>query len=732
MQLALALLLLKLSDPVEEIDRLAQARDVEGVARYAVPSVRGGKEAFRFLKRNGAYDTGRYGWRAFSLSSVDGSKRYVVFSTPLTSEDLGEQVFEWDGSRLSRYVPETETFGHRIARQSLEVWFDIPAKTARIEGTVQFAKTDGAKPAFMVRFGPNYRVSSVIAQSGESVKFAQAGGVVSLPSASSPSFTYRIAYSGVVNKPAYAGSISPNEAMLTNDSWYPMIARFPCAYDLTAHTPMGWTAVGQGEESPPDESGGDRVTRFRMELPVTYWSFSAAPYKSISETMDGRKIAVWSLTLPEEKMRIQAELSRPILEFYSKFFGPYPFTRWGAVDSPHYGGGALEAYSFATYGTGWLPDEDAHEPAHTWWGGIINNTYLKSLWNESFATFSEGLYNRECPIGNSAERRVTFVSDATPSPAFDQAPLSNAGAWIGPVASALGYGKGAMVMQMLEAELGTPLMVKTMQEWLRSHPKGDPGEWEDYERAVKRATGRDYKWFFDQWVRRPGYPNFEISNVKWRDGQVHAVARFKGPKYWLTMDVMLQYADGSREFKTCKIGPTPDSDASFPTVIARRKPVLVSFDPWRRLLRRYGNDETPVQLEETVRRAAKVVDPAHTDWLTMVGASKPLQALPADLSGVFVVGSPESLPAIKPLFEKVGFKVSGNKLTYDGATIDLNEGGAMAVVDLGGGKRCAIGLGKVLRHPSYGRARLCVFDRYGRFLRGKTEPKTSGFLTLRL
>ena len=116
----------------------------------------------------------------------------------------------------------------------------------------------------------------------------------------------------------------------------------------------------------------------------------------------------------------------------------------------------------------------------------------------------------------------------------------------------------------------------------------------------------------------------------------------------------------------------------------------------------------------------------------MVGASGPISELPEDLSGLFVVGSPETWPRLKPLFDQVGFKVAGNALTYDGTTVDLDEGGAMAVVDLPGGKRCAIGVGKVLRHPSYGRARLCVFDKFGRFLRGKTDPKTSGFLTFRL
>jgi hypothetical protein len=61
----------------------------------------------------------------------------------------------------------------------------------------------------------------------------------------------------------------------------------------------------------------------------------------------------------------------------------------------------------------------------------------------------------------------------------------------------------------------------------------------------------------------------------------------------------------------------------------------------------------------------------------------------------------------------------------------LKQGGAMAVLDLGKGRRVGVGLGMTEIPPEFGRARVAVFDRLGRFLRGQTEPKTSGYLTVR-
>ncbi|HZH99159.1 MAG TPA: M1 family aminopeptidase, partial [Fimbriimonadaceae bacterium] len=395
--------------------------------------------------------------------------------------------------------------------------------------------------------------------------------------------------------------------------------------------------------------------------------------------------------------------------------------------SPVYGGGALEAYSYATYGSGWLPDEDGHEPAHTWWGGVIPNSYLRSLWNESFAEWSEGLFRREVAFGNRDERRLAFVTDAQPSPAYAAAPLAESGAAIGPVASALGYGKGAKVLQILELELGTDLMIETCRDWIRTHPVGENADWEDYEKAVSRVAKQPMTWFFDQWVRRPGWLDFSMEGVSWSGGKVVANPLFKGQPYRFTCEVMLQDSDGKRSFQ--RVVVEPGKQVSIP---ASRRPALVSFDPWRRLLRRYEKDETPVQLGELLGDMRRYTDSAAASWLPGVATEKPLSSLPSDLNNVFIVGSPERVKAMAPLCRKAGFTVKGDKLTYAGTTIDLNQGCALAVVDLGGGKRCAIGLGKTLLEPKLGRARTVVTDPYGRFLRGKTEPKTTGFLSFRL
>jgi len=92
-----------------------------------------------------------------------------------------------------------------------------------------------------------------------------------------------------------------------------------------------------------------------MDVPCVYYSVSAAPYRITTQRLNGRTYHIWSLAIDDQMAKVQNVLNQGVVEYYDHTFGKWPFTSWGSVDSPVYGGGALEAYSFATYGDGMLP-----------------------------------------------------------------------------------------------------------------------------------------------------------------------------------------------------------------------------------------------------------------------------------------------------------------------------------------------------------------------------------------
>jgi hypothetical protein len=695
---------------LDALNEFARKRDVKSLATFSV----GDGSEFRIL-RGGAYDVGRFGWKVVALEPAFTKRKFVVFTTPLTSQDTGELLFERVGGKL-KFVSELDLEPIRLGRHKLSMKFSTSEKSISIVDDVAATVQEQIKgDVTSFRFSPCYKVSAI--SDGKSpVPFTQVGGVVMVPRPAT-NLTYSISYKGTVNLPLYAGAISPNNVTLTNDYWYPLVNRWPTTYDLTVEHPAEWEVIAQGNKIETKPSKGGVETTYKMDLPAVYWSFTVGKMRHIETDLDGLRHHVWSTNLTEDKMRYQPRFNAHILNFYSRSFGAYPFKQWGSLDSPTYGGGALEAYSFATYGEGWLPDADPHEPAHTWFGGILPNTYLRSFWNEGFAVWSEGFYERECALGSTEDRRAAFVKDCRASEDYNAAPLLASGVSIGGPASSLGYGKSGDVLAMLEQLIGTSNLLDAIKEWVRVHPKGTPAEWEEFEAIVlRRNQSLALKDFFDDWFRRPGFASVSVTGLSYTPGKLSGRLKWNGAKYRMPLELWMENGAGARQsvmLDTKECAP----DGSFTIGVLGFTPKKIYFDPHHRALRDGAGPRFDSFGDAT--RGMKVYrDPATESYVKCYEGN--LKEL-ADLDKVLIVGHPDTTPKMKELCVKAGFSVKGQNLTFRGTTIDLTKAGAVALVDLGEGKRCGIALGKCDLSPKLGKAYVGLCDDIGRMLRGSTR-----------
>jgi hypothetical protein len=514
---------------------------------------------------------------------------------------------------------------------------------------------------------------------------------------------------------------------LTNDYWYPMVNRMPTTYEITVVKPdSDWTVVAQGNYIGKETGVKQPGEMFKMDLPDVYWSLTVLKTKHVSEKFDGRTLQMWSPRVDPIRMEIQPKLYAPIIRLFDKNFGPFPFDSYGALDSPAYGGGALEAYSYATYGGG-LPAEDAHEPSHTWWGGILPNTYLKSFWNESFANWSSGYFSREVPIGNTLDRREAFQTVSLAQQDYNDATLMNSGVLAGTAGGSLGYGKGALVLAMLEQLIGTTNLVECMHEWVMTHPKGEPAEWEEFESVVVRRMAQfQLQDFFDDWFKRPGFAFVTLEGGKFSNGKFEGKLKWNGKRFRMPIDLWFENKGGGMQVQTLDT-KIVDEVGRFTMPLFSFRPSKVYFDPYHRALR-VGSAPKFASFAETTAGFQVVRDSNHPEYLqeSISSGDGKLDSLDKK----FLIGHPSTMPELKQLCAKVGFSVNGDILTYLGTTINLKSAAAVAVIDLGDGKKCAIGLGTCRMEPNIGHAYIGIVDDLGRMLRGKTnfpaEPD-SGF-----
>lgn len=702
------------SSLLTEVQSAAVHRDAKKLSLLMTPGPRNA-EFLSVLVHGGPYFGPMYPWKAVPLRSATGA-RYIVLSTPVSVEDVGEGLFEVVSGNKLKYIPEDFNFGSHITGHEFWVRFDQPAKVTHLQDTVSVSRSSQASPLF-IRIAPNFGVSN-ITEDNRSVPFEQAGGILLIHSKSqNPKLT--ITYSGTTNDPRFGGFFRPDEVMLTDEMWFPNIARQPAPYKVHVVTPIGWTAVAQGELEKVTPAGPNSIWTYDMALPCCYYSLSIGNYAVQKISKFGKEFRAWSNSLSLQELRDQDEYASNVIHFYEQTFCPLPFSGYGAMLSKNFSGDWLEAYSFATYNAPAMPVEDPHEPSHSWWGGIMPNTYLHSLWNESFADYSEGLYRRNVKIGNLPDRSLAYRVHPSAQASYRYATLENSGIFAGAVATEVGYGKGAEVLWMLEQEIGTELMEKSIRKFLANRVALKPVEWSDFELAVNEATGKDYGWFFDEWAKRPGFLDFSIS-APVRDGaQLRFNLKQSGAPFRFRLPYSVRDAEGKISQGSVEVPATPSSE--FDVSVPANGPVKVQFDPRCELIRLFTSSEQ--KWISGPRQRSQFSSPNYAARFEKGGHFEPVDLKKLPDSGTIYV-MPGQVPEADAALARSGINLDGTVASFHGETVDLTQGAAY-VVD---GSRVWI-FGTPRYAPNVANCTVALADDMGRFLAGDCPQIESGAFT---
>ena len=71
------------------------------------------------------------------------------------------------------------------------------------------------------------------------------------------------------------------------------------------------------------------------------------------------------------------------------------------------------------------------------------------------------------------------------------------------------YAKGACVLHELRGLLGDHVWWQGIRAYAARH-KFQVVETDDFRKAMEKASGKDLKWFFDQWVYKAGHPELKV------------------------------------------------------------------------------------------------------------------------------------------------------------------------------------------------------------------------------
>ncbi len=161
-------------------------------------------------------------------------------------------------------------------------------------------------------------------------------------------------------------------------------------------------------------------------------------------------------------------------------------------------------------------DEDglvAHELAHQWFGDLLTCKDWSHLWlNEGFASYFDPLFAEHDRGDDEFRLEMKGSLDSLPG----RATRVTAGRSSRPdtktsddMFDGVTYSKGACVLHTLRGLLGDEAWWKGIRAYVAAH-KFQVVETDDFRKAMEAASGKDLKWFFDQWVYKAGHPELKV------------------------------------------------------------------------------------------------------------------------------------------------------------------------------------------------------------------------------
>ena len=421
---------------------------------------------------------------------------------------------------------------------------DLPDTGSTIRGDAMLTVRRRARVDSLVLDLRQLRVTRVLLD-GRTRRFVRDDSTIRIGLPRGDSGTYRVSvqYNGKVTdgliarrdsarRWTYFGDNWPNRAR----HWLPTIDHPSDKATVTwvVRGPRGRTVVANGSLVETSTIGSGRrarvVTRWRESKPIpTYLMvIAAAPLvkTDLGDSACGlaeirRCVAQQVYTAPEQRRAAPGNFSKAgdIVKYFAQTVGPYPYEKLAHLQSATRFGGMENAgaifYSDRLFRQNGVGEQlIAHETAHQWFGNAVTEREWPHLWlSEGFATYFAALWSGQAH-GDTAfharlldlrERIVSDTSAVPRRPVIDTAVTD-----LMDLLNRNSYEKGGFVLHMLRLETGDSAFFAGVRDYYMKHRHGTALT-SDLQAALEKTSGKTLTPFFDQWLRRPGYPELDIT-----------------------------------------------------------------------------------------------------------------------------------------------------------------------------------------------------------------------------
>ncbi|MFC2173203.1 M1 family metallopeptidase [Acidobacteriota bacterium] len=372
------------------------------------------------------------------------------------------------------------------------------------------------------------RVESVQDGEGKALEFSHKYDeiLVAFPEALNPGapVTLTFKYGGDFTKPIEGTTFT----LLGVEPWYPRVDKYASRFifhgTIKSRKPYHPVATGRivRFETEKDEYLLETETPVPVERPVIL----AGKFKPYEEKHDGLNIRVYSYAFAKKKSQGQlASLAHAVIDYYSKFLGPYAFGDFQILEIPYDWGYGIappgmmfitqEAFSprlrfqdidplTAIFSNRGVNERIVHEIAHQWWAHTIKYSLHEDRWlSESFAEYFAAVCLDASKDPKEYDRLVSewkrMANDSWKKGSIAMADHLR-GDRSGEHRTNLLYGKGPYVLHMLRAQLGDKAFFDGLCGFARDHRMRHMTT-DDLFKYLSMTSGKDLTGFCEKWIR---------------------------------------------------------------------------------------------------------------------------------------------------------------------------------------------------------------------------------------
>jgi len=311
---------------------------------------------------------------------------------------------------------------------------------------------------------------------------------------------------------------------------------FKAVFKLQVRTDPNLSVISNMPVESETKEGGRKTVTFRKTPKMSTYLLYIGVGKFVQEKGRHGETDLYAAYADRPTGKINSgfsfEASQKVLDYYESYFGiPFQLPKLHNVAVPEFAYGAMENWGAITYREILLHVDKntsvrakksvahviAHEIAHMWFGDLVTMKWWDDLWlNESFATFMD--YKSTDRAYPDWKVWQDFVRTST-SGAMGRDALTKTHPIMARVRDPeeieelfdeISYGKGASILRMIEAYIGSENFKKGVAQYLQKFRYGNASG-HDLWSSLQEASGTDVGRIMEGWISQEGFPVIKAS-----------------------------------------------------------------------------------------------------------------------------------------------------------------------------------------------------------------------------